>query len=158
MYTFLIVFHVIVSILLIIAVLLQQGRGGGLIESFSGAAESIFGTKTNVFMVRITTTCAVLFFVTTLSLAFLSTQRTKSLVGASQDSSQEETSQIPPEELGITEQAPASETQGSPAQPQELLEEQIPEEQSAVSLELEPEDIQKEEEPVTAPNSELPQD
>ena len=79
MYTLIIFIHVIVSVLLIIVVLLQSGKGGGLVESFS-SAESIFGTKTPAFMARLTTVLVVLFFATTLSLAFLSTQKTKSLV------------------------------------------------------------------------------
>ena len=107
MYTLIIIIHVIISILLIIAVLLQSGKGGGLIESFS-AAESIFGTKTPVFMARLTTVLVVLFFVTTLSLAFLSKQRTKSLVeskGLVEETTKEAT--LPKEiELPLESQGP----------------------------------------------------
>ena len=38
--------HALVAIVLIIIVLMQSGRGGGLTEGFGGAAESVFGAKT----------------------------------------------------------------------------------------------------------------
>ncbi|MFZ5801379.1 MAG: preprotein translocase subunit SecG [Candidatus Omnitrophota bacterium] len=80
MFALLIVVHVIVSVLLIVVVLMQSGRGGGLTEGLAAGAESLFGAKTNTFMVRLTAFLAVGFLVTTLSLAFLSTQRNKSLM------------------------------------------------------------------------------
>lgn len=79
MMTVIIVVHVIACALLIILVLVQRGRGGGLVESFSGV-ESMFGTKTNDFLTRITTICAVIFFITCLSLALLSVRQSKSLL------------------------------------------------------------------------------
>ena len=75
-----IVLHIIISILLITIILMQSGRGGGLTEGLAAGAESIFGSKTNVFMVKTTTVLAVLFLLTCLSLAFLSMQRNKSLM------------------------------------------------------------------------------
>ena len=79
MFTFVLVVHVLVCILLLIVVLMQSGRGGGLTEAFS-AAESVFGPKTNVILVRTTTVFASIFLVTSLSLAYLSAQRDKSLL------------------------------------------------------------------------------
>lgn len=79
MFTFVLVVHVIVCILLVIVVLMQSGRGGGLTEAFS-AAESVFGPKTNIILVRVTTALALIFLVTSLSLAYLSAQRDKSLL------------------------------------------------------------------------------
>lgn len=72
--------HVIACVGLIFFILIQQGKGGGLIESFS-SAESIFGTKTNTFLTRTTTVLAITFFITCLLLAFLSVQQTKSVIG-----------------------------------------------------------------------------
>jgi len=77
---FVIVLHILISILLIVTILMQSGRGGGLTEGLAAGAESIFGSKTNVFMVRATTGLAIAFLITCLSLAFLSTQRSKSLM------------------------------------------------------------------------------
>ena len=76
---FILVIHVIVCVLLVIAVLMQAGRGGGLTETFQ-SAESMFGTQTNVFMVRFTSILAVIFLCTSLILAFNSTKGDKSLM------------------------------------------------------------------------------
>ena len=78
-YGMVLVVHVIACLALIGIVLIQSGRGGGLSETFS-SAESIFGTKTNTFLTRATTVFAVIFFITCLSLAFLSKQRSRSLL------------------------------------------------------------------------------
>jgi preprotein translocase subunit SecG len=79
MYKFLIFLHIIVAISLIVLVLIQRGRSSGLVEALGGV-ESIFGTKTNQFFVRLTTTLAILFFITSISLAYLSKQEHKSLI------------------------------------------------------------------------------
>lgn len=71
--------HVIACALLIILVLIQRGRGSGLVESFAGV-ESMFGTKTSSFLTRTTTICAVIFFLTCLTLAILSVRQSKSLL------------------------------------------------------------------------------
>jgi preprotein translocase subunit SecG len=80
MMTFIIIIHLIVCIALIGLVLIQRGRGAGLVESFSGV-ESMFGTKTNVFLTRATTILSILFFVTCLSLALISIKQSRSLMG-----------------------------------------------------------------------------
>jgi preprotein translocase subunit SecG len=79
MMTFIIAIHVISCILLIGLVLIQRGRGGGLVESFSGV-ESMFGTKTSAFLTRTTTILSIVFFITCLSLAVLSIRQSKSLM------------------------------------------------------------------------------
>jgi len=76
---FILVIHVIVCVLLVISILMQAGRGGGLTETFQ-SAESMFGTQTNVFMVRTTTVLAVIFLSTSLILAFNSSKGDKSLM------------------------------------------------------------------------------
>ena len=80
LYGFLIVVHVFVCLVLILVVLMQAGRGGGLSDMAGGQPQSILGTQTNVFMTRATEVCAVLFIVTSLSLGIVSTQRGKSLM------------------------------------------------------------------------------
>jgi preprotein translocase subunit SecG len=79
MFNFVLIIHVLICILLVIVVLMQSGRGGGLTDAFS-AAESVFGPKTNVILVKTTTVLALIFLVTSLSLAFLSAQKDKSLL------------------------------------------------------------------------------
>ncbi|MFA5059038.1 MAG: preprotein translocase subunit SecG [Candidatus Omnitrophota bacterium] len=71
--------HVLVCMLLVLVILMQAGKGGGLTDTFS-AAESVFGTKTNIVMVKATAILASIFLVTSLSLTFLASQKNKSLV------------------------------------------------------------------------------
>ena len=79
MINLMIVLHVVVCFLLITLVLIQRGRGSGLVESFAGV-ESMFGTKTNAFLTRSTTVLSVIFFFTCLCLAILSVKQSKSLL------------------------------------------------------------------------------
>jgi len=79
MMALIIAMHIIVCVLLIGIILIQSGRGGGLVDSFSGV-ESMFGTKTSAFLTKTTTTLAILFFITVLSLAVLSARQSKSLM------------------------------------------------------------------------------
>ena len=76
---FIIFIHALVCVFLSIIILMQSGRGGGLTETFA-SAESIFGAKTNVFLVKATGILASLFLMTCLSLAFLSSRQDKSLM------------------------------------------------------------------------------
>lgn len=77
--TILIVIHVIACIALIGLVLIQRGRGSGLVESFAGV-ESMFGTKTSAFLTRTTTVLSIVFFITCLGLAILSVRQSRSLM------------------------------------------------------------------------------
>ena len=82
MFGFLIFIHVITCILLATVILMQSGRGGGLTDNFAGA-ESLFGAKTNIVLVRTTAVLATIFIVTSLSLAFISARSGKSLINES---------------------------------------------------------------------------
>ncbi len=104
----LIIVHVIACALLITLVLIQRGRGGGLVESFAGV-ESMFGTKTNAFLTRTTTVLSVIFFFTCLSLAILSVRQSKSLLSnvkpaapTAQPSAQTSAAQSAPKSLDTT--------------------------------------------------------
>ncbi|MFA5357110.1 MAG: preprotein translocase subunit SecG [Candidatus Omnitrophota bacterium] len=79
MMSFIIAIHVVVCALLIVLILIQRGRGGGLTESFSDV-ESMLGTKTNAFLTRTTAILSALFFITCLSLAVLSVRQSRSLM------------------------------------------------------------------------------
>lgn len=71
--------HVVICVLLIAMILIQRGRGGGLVDTFSDV-ESMFGTKTNAFLTRATTILSTLFFITCLGLALLSARLNRSLM------------------------------------------------------------------------------
>lgn len=74
MYSLLLVFHLIASILLIGVVLMQSGKGGGLGSAMGGGGgETFFGGRGAApFLTRATTVLAVVFMMTSLSLALLS--------------------------------------------------------------------------------------
>ena len=80
MYTLILIVHVIVSLVLILVILLQSGRGG-MAEAMGGAAaQSLFGGGVSNVLTRATAGCAIVFTVTCLSLAYLSTVRGRSLL------------------------------------------------------------------------------
>ena len=74
--------HVIACLILIIVILLQAGRGGGLSEAFGGgeSSQTIFGTKISVFLTKATVVAACLFLLTSLLLGIMTSRRGRSLV------------------------------------------------------------------------------
>jgi len=66
------VIHVIACVFLILVVLLQQGKGGGLSGMGGGGAQVFGGSGAGNFMTRLTAICAAVFMLTSLSLAYLS--------------------------------------------------------------------------------------
>lgn len=81
LYWLVIAVHVVASLVLICVILLQAGRGGGLNEQFGGGAtQTIFGTKTSVFLMRATGVCAVLYIFTCLALGVMTAHMGRSLV------------------------------------------------------------------------------
>lgn len=67
--------HILGAIFLILIVLLQSGRGGGMGATFGGAAGQIFGGRgASDFLTRVTTGAAIFFFATSLTLSMLSSQ------------------------------------------------------------------------------------
>lgn len=113
---FLIVLHVIICFCLICLVLIQRGRGSGLVESFQGV-ESMFGTKTNVFLTKMTTVLSVLFFFTCLSLALLSFRQSRSLLKNVKPATQVAPQAIPANVAPQQEAAPVAQPQQSTQTP-----------------------------------------
>jgi len=76
--------HVFISIILVILVLLQRGKGAEAGAAFgSGASGTVFGAKGSAnFLSRSTAVLATLFFVTSLGLTYLGSRapRTQSLM------------------------------------------------------------------------------
>jgi len=70
MYTFLLVFHIGVCLLLIFFVLIQSGKGSSLANIFGGGGmETVFGAETPTVLNRITGILAIIFIVSSLVLA-----------------------------------------------------------------------------------------
>ncbi len=76
---FLFVLHVIIAVVLIISILMQSGKGGGLAEGFS-SAENLLGTQTNKVMVKVTAVLVALFLGLSIVLAFVSSRKERSLM------------------------------------------------------------------------------
>ena len=77
MYTFLTVLHVIVCVFLMLVVLLQAGRGGGMGIAFggSGGSQSVFGSSGGAnFLTKMTAACAFIFFANSMTLAYMTSQ------------------------------------------------------------------------------------
>ena len=84
MITFLTIVYVFVCVFLILVVLLQAGRGGGMGTAFGGSSQSVFGgAGAGNFLTRLTVIMAAMFMVLSASLAYLSTSSDKALEKAS---------------------------------------------------------------------------
>ncbi|HEB69314.1 MAG TPA: preprotein translocase subunit SecG [Desulfobulbus sp.] len=81
MTTLLIIIHVLVCIFLIGIVLLQHGKGADIGATFGGSSQSLFGSEGPVPLLnKITTLSAVVFMGTSISLAYLSANKSTSTV------------------------------------------------------------------------------
>ncbi len=78
MFGLLLAIHLIVCMCLVAVILVQSGKGGGLAGgAFGGATQTVFGGRgATDFITRATVVLGVLFFVTSLSLALLTTRGT----------------------------------------------------------------------------------
>jgi preprotein translocase subunit SecG len=65
--------HILVCFFLVVIVLLQHGKGADIGATFGGAGNTVFGTEGPVPLLnKITTGVAILFMITSISLAWLS--------------------------------------------------------------------------------------
>jgi preprotein translocase subunit SecG len=72
--------HTLIALLIIVLVLLQRGKGADAGAAFgAGASGTVFGARgSGSFFSRATAVCATAFFVTSLTLAYLSSQNSAS--------------------------------------------------------------------------------
>jgi preprotein translocase subunit SecG len=121
-----IVLHVLIALVIIGLVLLQHGKGADMGSGFGGGASgSLFGaTGSANFLSRATAVLATLFFLTSLGLAYLATNKPRSAGGVldavkTQQSApvQEKAAEKPPAEApkGTAPSAPAAPAETSPA-------------------------------------------
>lgn len=79
--TLLTIVHVIVCLFLVGIVLLQHGKGADIGATFGGSSQSLFGTEGPLPLLnKITTAVAVIFMLTSVTLAYMSSQTSKSSV------------------------------------------------------------------------------
>lgn len=74
--TLITIVHVLVCFILVGIVLLQHGKGADVGASFGGSSQSLFGSEGPVPLLnKITTAVAVVFMITSISLAYISANR-----------------------------------------------------------------------------------
>ena len=76
LHTAVLIAHTLIALLIIVLVLLQRGKGADAGAAFgAGASGTVFGARgSSSFFSRATAVCATLFFVSSLTLAYLSSQ------------------------------------------------------------------------------------
>jgi len=114
----LLVFHVLIAIAIIALILLQQGKGADAGAAFgSGASGTVFGARGSAsFLSRATAILAALFFVTSLTLAYLASSSSKA--GSVVDNVKTEqgpTKQAQPSKVETTAGKPAASKEAVPA-------------------------------------------
>jgi preprotein translocase subunit SecG len=73
--TLLTIVHVIVCLFLVGIVLLQHGKGADIGASFGGSSQSLFGTEGPLPLLnKITTAAAIIFMLTSVTLAYISSR------------------------------------------------------------------------------------
>ncbi len=76
MYTAVVVLHIIVSLFLIFIILIQSSKGAEMGAAFGGSNQTLFGSRgAATFLNKLTTAAAIMFMLTSLSLAIISVRR-----------------------------------------------------------------------------------
>lgn len=99
------VLHVIVGWGLILIVLLQTGKGAAMGAAFGGSSQTVFGSAgAGSFLGKLTTGVAILFMITSLSLATMSNKTSSSII----TDVTEEAKPQPPSEVPVKSEKPPS--------------------------------------------------
>src|SRR5947209_7634252 len=74
------IIHVLTCLLLVLVILLQQGKGAEISASFGGSSQTVFGSSGGAnFFVKFTSVLAAIFFATSLVLTVMGGQARKSI-------------------------------------------------------------------------------
>jgi preprotein translocase subunit SecG len=86
MYQFILLIHVFAAALIVVLVLIQQGKGAAMGAAFgSGASQTVFGSRgSGSFMFRVTMSLIIIFFVTSIGLNYLAAHAYKQAQAAAQ--------------------------------------------------------------------------
>jgi preprotein translocase subunit SecG len=107
MYTLLVIIHVIVCLLMIGAILLQSGKGAEIGAAFGGSSQTVFGSRGPAnFLSKFTVVTALVFMLTSLTLAIMAKNRNFSSTVIDLDNKPASTA--PASSSGTESQAPAS--------------------------------------------------
>ena len=106
----LLVVHVLAAVAIVVLVLMQQGRGADMGAAFGGGSQTLFGARGSAnFLTRITALLATIFFVTSMTLAYLYGKTTQP------QSVTEQVIEQPQRPQGEIPQAPEAEGAESPS-------------------------------------------
>lgn len=101
MFSIVLTIHIIIAFLLIVLVLMQHGKGADAGANFGGSSsQTLFGSGGSAtFLSRLTAIMATLFFITSLTLAYIASQQAKGYQSVVDDSATkvEESAQQPEE-------------------------------------------------------------
>jgi preprotein translocase subunit SecG len=76
MYALMVTLHVFVCFLMIASILLQSGKGAEIGAAFGGSSQTVFGSRgPGTFLSKVTVAAAIVFMITSLTLAVLSRER-----------------------------------------------------------------------------------
>ena len=111
--------HVVVSVFLIFVILLQPGKGDAM-AAFSGGggggANTVFGGRGSVtFLSKVTTVCAIIFMITSLTLAWRSSHSASVLSARRNLAAQDEAAKKAPASGSTQPLEPAGPTAPAPA-------------------------------------------
>jgi len=122
METLVVVVHVVIAVALVGLVLIQQGKGADAGAAFGGgASQTVFGSQgSGSFLTRLTTILAIVFFVTSFSLAVFAKQRAEVAGEAGIPMVQESSDSAPMEQASEADAAQSSETESGESDLPEL--------------------------------------
>ena len=108
MQTIILIIHVLLAIALIVLILVQHGKGADAGAAFgSGASSTVFGARGSAnFLTKITTIIALIFFVTSISLAYFASNKTsdsKSLIDNNLSIDKKSPSETPDKDLPLAD-------------------------------------------------------
>lgn len=120
MYTAVVILHLVVCLFLIFIILIQSSKGAEMGAAFGGSSQTLFGSRgAATFLSKLTTVAAILFMLTSLSLAIFSVRRGSVMTTVPVKESSEKP--LTDTRTGpLTDQQPASgQEQGKPSPPAE---------------------------------------
>jgi preprotein translocase subunit SecG len=115
MYTLAVSIHLIVCFLMIASILLQAGKGAEIGASFGGSSQTVFGSRgPGTFLSKVTVGTAIVFMLSSLSLAVLSREANTSstVIDLHPTTHQESSSSSTEESTAVT---PSAESETPPA-------------------------------------------
>ncbi|HET9599014.1 MAG TPA: preprotein translocase subunit SecG [Anaeromyxobacteraceae bacterium] len=117
MNTLVTILHILVCVVLILVILLQAGKGGGMGAAFGGGSATVFGGRgAGTFLGKVTAACAGIFMLTSLFLAYQASH-TRSVVRADYVPPAAPSTPAPPSPLQLPAPGGTAPAQPAPAAP-----------------------------------------